>query len=491
MTITTEERELFSGLNFSLQRGECLAIAGANGCGKSSFAEHLYRAAAGLPLKDGLTVSGTLTCGKNSSVAWLEQSAGVEEVSLADGNDYWQELLLGEDYESRGTPSDGQRQKLRIAATLRASADLYIFDEPTNFLDFAGIAAFDTALSGLLAQGKGVILISHDRSLIDNHADKTLYFTKNGIFSSAGGWSDSFNLYQSTMEGRARETATIRNKINQLKQDAERKKRWSEKCESTKFGSGCSDRGAVGAQAARLMKRSLQQRRRIDQKIQALEKCKPRAEAVPNLAFPVYKVGNKTVSELRNVAFTYPDSEKLFDGLSCLLSTRDRICFLGENGIGKSTLMKIMTGKLDVDSGVARVSAAVNWFYIPQGLRGFWRDERTLLGNFSAAGINEATARRFLGAAGIWGEQAKKPLSSFSHGELMRAALVLCILSNAEFIFMDEPTSHLDVETIMIMEKMLQEFSGGYALISHDQRFIENVAEKIMLINKNGNLELA
>ena len=72
----------------------------------------------------------------------------------------------------------------------------------------------------------------------------------------------------------------------------------------------------------------------------------------------------------------------------------------------------------------------------------------------------------------------------------MRAALALCILSNAEFIFMDEPTSHLDVDTIMIMEKMLQEFSGGFALISHDQRFVENVAEKLFVI-KDGQIELA
>ncbi|MFA6075759.1 MAG: ATP-binding cassette domain-containing protein [Negativicutes bacterium] len=495
MTISAEDRELFSGLSFSLQRGECLAIAGANGCGKSSFAEYLYRQAAGMPHRSGLTVNGTLIFAKNISVAWLPQSATTEDDFIAGRDDYWQNLFFDGQFEFGRKPSEGQRQKLRIAATLRRNADFYIFDEPTNYLDFSGIAALDVAVDDLLAQGKSIVLISHDRSLIDNHADKTIYFTRNGIFSSAGGWSESFNLYQSTMEGKVREAATIKNKINQLKQDAERKKRWSERCESAKYGKGATDtnmrdRGAIGAQAARLMKRSLQQRKRIGEKIQELERCKPRPETVPNLSFPGYKVSNKTVSELRSVTFAYPDHAKLFDGLSCVLSTRDRVCFLGENGSGKSTLMKILTGHLMVDGGEARVSNAVNWFYIPQGLKSFWRDERSLLNNFIVAGINEAVVRRYLGAAGIWGEQVKKPLSAFSYGELMRAALVLCILSNAEFIFMDEPTSHLDVDTIMIMEKMLQEFSGGYALISHDQRFVENVADKLLFI-KNAALEMA
>lgn len=493
LTITSEDRELFSGLNFSLQRGECLAIAGANGCGKSSFAGYLYAIATGLPRVDGLSAGGSLVVGKNIAVAWLRQAVGMGECSALAEGDYWQHLFFDAGYNFGAEPSEGQRQKLRIATALRCNAELYIFDEPTNYLDFAGIAAFDRAITELCAQGKGIILISHDRSLIDSHADKTLYFTKNGIFGSAGGWSESFNLYQSAIEGRRREAAAITSKISQLKADAERKKRWSERCESAKYGKGVDtnmrDRGWIGAQAARLMKRSQQQRRRIELQVQELERCKPRLEAVPNLAFPEYKVANKTVCELRSVEFGYPGQRQLFAGIFCVLSTRDRVCFLGENGIGKSTLMQIMTGSLAVVGGQARITDTVNWFYIPQGLRGFWRDERQLLGNFTVVGINEAMARRFLGAAGIWGEQVKKPLSAYSYGELMRAALVLCILSKAEFIFMDEPTSHLDVDTIMIMEKMLQDFPGGFALISHDQRFVENVADKLMLI-KDGKLEL-
>ena len=184
----------------------------------------------GLPHRNGLTINGALTFAKNISAAWLLQKVATEAEVVAGPEDYWQSLFFDEQIKWSRKPSEGQRQKLRIAATLRTNADLYIFDEPTNYLDFAGISAFDIAVDELLACGKSIVLVSHDRSLIDNHADKTGYFTKNGIFGSTGGWSESFNLYKSTMESKLREAATIKSKINQLKQDAERKKRWSEKC---------------------------------------------------------------------------------------------------------------------------------------------------------------------------------------------------------------------------------------------------------------------
>ena len=120
--------------------------------------------------------------------------------------------------------------------------------------------------------------------------------------------------------------------------------------------------------------------------------------------------------------------------------------------------------------------------YLPQGLQGFF-SRPTLLDNFSDCECDASTVRRHLGAALIRRDKVHQPLDKFSNGELMRAAIVRAILTRSEFLYLDEPTSHLDIESITVLEQMLAAFPGGFLLVSHDRTFVENVADRLLLLD--------
>jgi ATP-binding cassette subfamily F protein 3 len=158
---------------------------------------------------------------------------------------------------------------------------------------------------------------------------------------------------------------------------------------------------------------------------------------------------------------------------------------MGANGSGKSTILKLAQGKLRPQSGDFYLNESVPTAYVPQGLGGFFSEE-TLLDNFNVCNFDETSIRQHLGAALIRKDKVHEPIENFSQGELMRAAIVRCILLRAEFLFLDEPTSHLDIESINVLEHLLQSFKGGFVLVSHDRSLVANVAETVYVLEHKG-----
>ena len=132
---------------------------------------------------------------------------------------------------------------------------------------------------------------------------------------------------------------------------------------------------------------------------------------------------------------------------------------MGTNGTGKSTITKLITGELDLFEGKRYINKNVHYHYLPQGLNGFFR-ESTLLDNFTSLELHQTAVRQHLGGVLIQGDKVTEPIKNFSLGELMRAAIIKCILEKAEFLLLDEPTSHLDIESVEILEQLLQNFPG-------------------------------
>ena len=166
-------------------------------------------------------------------------------------------------------------------------------------------------------------------------------------------------------------------------------------------------------------------------------------------------------------------------------TTHDKFCLMGINGCGKTTLFKLILKSLTPQSGNVYLNENVSFRYLPQGLKGFWSHDR-LLDNFKDVNLSETEIRQFLGAALIRKDKVYEPLSCFSFGELMRCAIVRCILEQTEFLFLDEPTSHLDIETIEVLEHMLGQFQGGFMIISHDRSFVSNVSDNVYIFNQGG-----
>lgn len=503
VSISTLDKTLFEGLSLSVERGELIALVGANGCGKSSLLQAILARIGGDHQNaaiGGVDVTGGFAAASGLLIGYLPQYIDDDATILTDNNQSLragETERLGRDFDLKigagksGRLSEGERQKLAIVRAIAGDYDLYLFDEPTNYLDIAGITAFEAHIERLKKQGRGIILITHDRTMTDILADKTVLLTTHGIYHSVGGATAVFSVRRSDLDSRSRQVKDIGRKIRQLQEDMRQKAGWSAKSEKRKIG-GSDDKPYFAKLSKKMAKRAKAAQKRAEQAMEKLEETKPRLPRKLNLSLPSYPVANRQVFRLEDLEFAYssdtafasgsPEKHLLRD-ISLAGSTRDKICLMGANGSGKSTLVRLIRKQLQPSRGQALLNEGVPSAVIPQGLAGFFNQD-SLLGNFSDCGVNETTIRQYLGAALIRKDKVRKSVGNFSCGELMRAAIVKCLLLKAEFLFLDEPTSHLDIESIEILESILRDFNGGYLIISHDRAFVENIAERLYLLDR-------
>ncbi|MBU8932955.1 MAG: ATP-binding cassette domain-containing protein [candidate division Zixibacteria bacterium] len=500
LSVSFLEKVIIDKLSFSIGRGEVVALIGANGCGKTTLLElvsHTYAQNRDYLNQFELRVKGDLNLATGIGLSYLPQmvKSDIPEIdySLAAMFERLAESFGLHQRSSDGdTLSDGQIQKEAIVVALVSDADLLLLDEPTNYLDIAGITAFEEQIKLLRRRGRGILLVSHDRTLINNLANRTIYMARNGIFQTEGGFSDAWSLAGMDFNSKLKQARVIRTKIGRLQNEVRRKMNWAEQKEKTKTGSK-KDKGHISRLAAKLAARaraaSLKARKEIDQ----LKKTKPIIPKKLVLRLPEYEVRNREVFSLADVSFSYGEAQSenggnLLEAIDLAATTSDKLCLMGTNGAGKSTLLSLIMGRLKPLCGTRRINDAIKLRHLPQGLTGFF-DQPTLLDNFRDTGSDETTVRYHLGAALLRGEKVNEPVTNFSYGELVRAAIVKCILQKAEFLLLDEPTSHLDIESIEVLEQLLIDFPGGFVIISHDRSFVENVSDKLYTLD-GGRLRL-
>lgn len=501
VSIHIQDSPLIDTLSFSVHRGELVALIGPNGCGKTTLLDLIvaqWRSAVSALTEDGIRASGSVVFHTGTTLAYLPQALKAENPLRAAGtgrDTRVSESRLCADFglpdvpEAEGALSDGERQKRALVDTLLRDADLYLLDEPTNYLDMTGITALEHHLEQRLRRGHGAILVSHDRALVDHLATETLLMTNQGVFHSAGGSRSVLALREADHRSRNRQASDIRKKITQLQFDMTAKAGWAANKEKQKIGAGGA-KGHISRLSAKLAKRAKIAQRRAQTEIELLKHTKPYVPKRLNLQFPSYEIRHRDVFTLKDVSFTYSGEPgpPLLEGITLAGTTREKTCLMGANGTGKTTLLRIIIRQLLPRRGTVYVNEAVKTAYIPQGLQGLFGSER-LLDNFTDCGCDETTVRVHLGAALLRGDKVHEPLSHFSYGELMRAAIVRCLLERAEFLILDEPTSHLDIESIEVLERMLGDFGGGILMISHDRTFVENVAERLYVL-EGGRLRL-
>ncbi|MBD2104039.1 ribosomal protection-like ABC-F family protein [Leptolyngbya sp. FACHB-261] len=505
-------QEVLKRVSFDLNPGEVMAITGPNGSGKST----LLKCIVGLLLPS----AGTIQQRRDLTLAFLPQERALEpqlamefllldcpnvraafqriqhcEASLdyadaiheyAEAGGYELETKLKRLLPTFGfcepdllrplaSFSEGQQQIWSIIRLFLSNSTLLVLDEPTNHLDIAMQLYLEAAIRREKQLGRSFLVVSHDRVLIDQIADQTLYLNQGEAVIVQGGYSQVLAHLDQDFRSRQEHAQEIQRKIKHLEQEALRKKVWSNRKEKEKIGA--LDKGFIGARAAKLAKRAKVVEHRQTQMIEQLKQEKPFVEKKIKLAFEPYVVTKKWVFLAQNLSKRL-GKRQLFHNLNLELMTQDRVGIVGPNGSGKTTLVNCLLGHSLPDAGQIKRNESVHWLYIPQDVREYFREE-ILLDNFKDYGLEEPVVRQFLGAAKLRRDRVVQPISTLSAGELMRAAIVSVLLAKAEFLLLDEPTNHLDIESLEVLDDLLSQFPGGLLFISHDRRFIARHAEQI------------
>ncbi len=509
-------KTVFSSISFNLKKGQVLALTGANGSGKTT----LLKCVAG----DLAPSSGSIQLDKRFSIAWLRQIVPNPDQSLLEFlfSDYpeiqksYRDMqkekssslkyaeALG-DYAALGgyelerkmldhlrkygwdetdlertlkTFSDGQKQILSLIRILLQDADLYLLDEPTNHLDINRCRQLEEMMLKEKVRGKTFIVVSHDRTFIDRVADQTLYLKQGKNIIIEGGYTECLRHIEHQFQVQLAHAEEIQRRIKSLELESRRKQCWAGRKEKEK--QGAMDKGFIGKRAAKLAKKAKIAERRQEQLLENLKEEKPLVEKRINLSIKPYEIISRPVVTAKNISKSYRGS-MLFESLNIELHTHQKVIMIGPNGSGKSTLMRCLIGEMSQDQGNIERNPSAKWIYLPQDIHSFFKND-VLLDNFKKLGINEPIIRQFLGGAKLREEQVFQKIKNLSPGELMRAAIVWCILYQAEFLFLDEPTNHLDIESLQVLDQLLEQYPGGFFCISHDRQFIATHAEEVFLL---------
>ena len=505
---------ILEDVSFDLEKGQVMAITGKNGSGKTTL---LNAVLSKIP-----HVDGTITLQPDIEIGMIEQSSEETAIPVSEYiirehpdlvrinrdmrahlhdpryadlvNEYAQmggyalesqiekyATAFGFSVESLHRPfrsfSEGEKRIWELIKFSVYDYDLIIMDEPTNHLDIRMCVYLEQYILSEKARNKSFLIVSHDRTLLDRVADKTLYIQRGASIMVNGGYSVLLDHLDLQFQSAKRKAEDINRKVKQLEFDALKKKNWAAVIEKRLTQGLHGDKGFISHKSAKMAKRAKISERRQEKLIDQFKKEKPFIEKQVKLSFPEYWVDHRKLITMSGVSFGY-DERVLLEDVDLEIDTLDRVAFVGPNGSGKTTLIRILLGQLPHKKGEIYRNPSVRTLYIPQDIRQFFPG-KNLIDHFVNLGYEETVIRQFLGAAKIRKEKALHAIHELSYGELSRAALVFAILSQSEFVFMDEPTNHLDIESLEVLDRLLEEFQGGFLCISHDRYFIAKHAQSV------------
>ena len=355
--------------------------------------------------------------------------------------------------------SGGQKSRLSLAKLLLENPDLLLLDEPTNHLDIEAISW----LEKFLKDYKGAtLIISHDRFFLDN--------VVNRIFLLENKTIKIYNSnYTKFMDRRKKDLEILKNQYENQQKELKRQ----EEIVSRFMNYG----------GARYIKQA-QSRQKLLDKIKTLDK--PMDEAKTRIRFePKIKSGRDVLS-VREIEKNFGDL-KLLKDIDLEIYRGERVGLIGANGIGKTTLFKIILGQIEKDAGEIRIGHKVNFGYFDQEMEGL-HSEKTIIDEVWDGNpkLDYYDIRRILSQFLFVGDDIFKEVKDLSGGEKARLSLLNLMLSNANFLLMDEPTNHLDIDSKEILEDALLDYNGTLFVISHDRYFLNRVCNKLLELTPEG-----
>lgn len=391
----------------------------------------------------------------------------VKELSLLD-MDY--DVLYRQFY----TLSKGEQTKALLAAMFLKENSFLLIDEPTNHLD----AEARQKLSNYLKKKKGFILISHDRSFLDNCVDHILSINKTNIEIQKGNFSSWWRNKELQDGFELAENEKLKKDINRLSSSAKRTSKWSDSVESSKYGTTNSgsklDKGYVGHKAAKMMKRAKNIEARQQNMIEEKSKLLKNIESNESLEIVPLTFHDKKLVELADVAIKYAD-RIVCEGVNFTIEQGEKIAIQGKNGSGKSSILKLIYGEGIPHSGIVRMNNKLIISYVSQ-------DTSDLYGNLYEYAdkhcIDESLFKSMLIKLDFSREQFEKNIEDFSGGQKKKVLIAKSLCEQAHLYIWDEPLNFIDVISRMQIEKLLIEHEPTILFVEHDSAFCENVATK-------------
>ena len=494
---------LLENLSFEIQEGECVAILGRNGCGKTTLfniltgqmdyddgevyvnpnkklglISQIPRFPAGFTVEDVLrsAYADLMRVKQKMELIECEMVKGATEEQLREYDRLSNVFQSGGGYdmdvevdkicnglaitaEQRvqefASLSGGEKTRVNLARLLLEKTDILLLDEPTNHLDLNRVEW----LEGYINAFKGTVLaISHDRYFIDRVADRVIEITEGHAEFYSGNYSFYMDEKQARFDLQMKHYEQEQAKLKQLGYTVERMKGW-----------GINNRA--------LYRRAMSIQHRME-RIKKTER--PKTERTMKATFGEKDFSGDIVFKTKNVSKAFGD-RTLFDRVDLTVEGGERIALLGDNGTGKSTFIKCLLGDEDC-AGKIQFGPTVKWGYLPQIIH-FDHPERSLYDTMLyEKNVTPQVARDRLGQFMFSGEDVFKSVGNLSGGEQSRLRLCMLMDEKINLLILDEPTNHLDIASREWVEAAIEEFEGVLLFVSHDRYFIEKFAERVWLL---------
>ena len=470
-------RVLFEGLTFSINTGEKIALIGQNGAGKST----LLKIIAGMMEPD----SGRVSRSRGLKVGYLPQSptfppgltvreAVYGGISVDSVNpDDWEIVGAAEEVMSRLELSDyadmkveqlsgGWRKKVALAHELAKNPELLLLDEPTNHLDVESILWLEDWVNN---SSIAILIISHDRSFLQRTGKRVIEVDRrnpNGILSVDGTYEDFLIVKADYLEAQLSRQASLQNVLR-------RETQWlgqGAKARTTKQKARIDRAGDLGDEVGRLRAVTRTQKVRLE--------------------FDVLERLPKKLATLEKVTKKYGD-RTLFSNFSLNVTPQTRLGLIGLNGVGKSTLIKLIVGDEKPTAGTVEVSDRLVISYFEQG-RDTLNQNISVMRTVCPSGETvefqgrKMHVRSYLDRFLFSGTQIEVEVSKLSGGEQSRLLLARQMLTPSNMLILDEPTNDLDLQTLEVLEDCLAEFPGAVILVTHDRSFMDEVCNQILAV---------
>lgn len=482
--------KIFNNLNLDLDSSWRLGLVGRNGRGKTTFLNLLIRKISGLgKIQTKLNFSYyPVAISDPNNIALYELQSQVQfeqwqlerELNLlgADSNLIWQPF---------NTLSGGERTKILLALSFTNQDSFPLIDEPTNHLDEASRKEVSNYLRG---HRQGYIVVSHDRDFLNQVTDHILAIENSEIHLYQGNFSTYEEVKKTRDEFNREKNQKLAGEISNLHNQKEQFYHWAQKIEAKKkLGQKTQyiinrrsriNKAALGHASAKMMKKSISARNRMDKRIEEKEGLMVNIEDVPRLTMNFHPNYHQVLLEIKDLNLSIQDKE-LFTDLNLVVKNHGVVSLEGKNGSGKSTLLKLLLGKAREVSywGKYRLANGISISYLPQdftiykgSLKSFAQEHHLLYEDL----LN------VLKKMGFPRESFKTPIEEMSMGQKKRVALAKSLVEKADLYLWDEPANYLDVFNQDQLIRLLKEVKPAMLLVEHDEYFIEQVADRRIVI---------